>query len=126
LHAFRAAIESGDLSTIGNLFTEDAILHSPIAYRPYQGRDIVAAIISAVANVFEGFRYEKEIGGDSAGDHALVFNATVGDLQIEGCDFVHTRADGLIDEVTVMLRPLKAVTLFAEKMGTEFAALHPR
>jgi hypothetical protein len=36
-------------------------------------------------------------------------------------DFLHTGPDGLIDEFVVMLRPLKAVNAFAEKMGAEFA-----
>jgi hypothetical protein len=121
MHAFRAAVESREFDTIGGLFTEDVLLHSPIAHRPYQGRDVVAAVISAVANVLEDFRYQMEIGGQEsrAGDHALVFNAAVSDLQIQGCDFLHTRDDGLIDEITVMLRPLKAVTVFAEKMAAE-------
>ena len=44
---------------------------------------------------------------------------TVDGLQIQGCDFVHTRADGLIDAITVMLRPLKAVSVFAHKMRME-------
>jgi hypothetical protein len=33
--------------------------------------------------------------------------------------FVHTRADELIDAITVMLRPLKAVSVFADKMRME-------
>lgn len=121
MHAFRAAVESGDISTIGDLFTDDAILHSPIAYRPYQGRRSVATVITAVANVFDGLRYRAEMCADRTGDHALDFTAKVDDLEIEGCDFIHTRPDGLIDEITVMLRPLRAVSLFAEKMRAELA-----
>jgi hypothetical protein len=71
--------------------------------------------------VFEDLRYVREIGGENDPDHALVFVAKVGDLEINGCDFLHTGPDGLIDEFVVMLRPLKAVNAFAEKMGAEFA-----
>ncbi|MGH3553973.1 MAG: nuclear transport factor 2 family protein [Mycobacterium sp.] len=124
MHAFRSAVESGEFDTIGDIFAEDVVLHSPIAHRPYRGREMVAAIVCAVAEVLEGFRFEKEIGaqevGDTAGDRALLFKATVGGLKIQGCDFVHTADDGLIDEITVMLRPLKAVTVFAERMSAEF------
>ena len=74
-----------------------------------------------MSNVFEDLHYEREIGGPDSPDHALVFFARVGELEINGCDFLHTRPDGLIDEFTVMLRPLKAVTAFAEKLGVEFA-----
>jgi hypothetical protein len=119
VHAFRAAVESGQFDTIGNLFAEDAVLHSPIAHGPYHGRTVIAAIICAVANTLNDFRFDKEMRGEQGGDHALMFNATVDELQIQGCDFVHTRADGLIDEITVMLRPLKAVSMFADKMRIE-------
>ena len=71
--------------------------------------------------MFADLTYVREIGADGAPDHALVFTAKVGDLDINGCDFLHTRSDGLIDEFTVMLRPLKAVNAFAERMSEEFA-----
>ena len=124
MHAFRAAIESGEFDTIETIFTEDVVLHSPIAHRPYRGRDTAAAIICAVAEVLERFHFEQEIGADEAddttGDRALMFKASVNDLEIQGCDFLHTREDGLIDEITVMLRPLNAVKVFAEKMRIAF------
>ncbi len=124
VHPFRAAVESGEFHYIGGLFAEDAVLNSPVAHQPYQGRGMIAAIISAVASVLEDFRFDKELAGgqigSGTGDHALMFNATVQGLQIQGCDFVHTREDGLIDEITVMLRPLKATTIFAEQMRVAF------
>jgi ketosteroid isomerase-like protein len=121
MHPFRAAVEAGDFDALPALFAEDVVFRSPIAHKPYHGRETVGAILHAVSNVFEDLTYEREIGADGAADHALVFNARVGDLQINGCDFLHTRPDGLIDEFTVMLRPLKAVNAFAEKMAVEFA-----
>jgi hypothetical protein len=45
-----------------------------------------------------------------------LFRATIAGLEIQGCDFVHTREGGLIDTITVMVRPLKAATVFAERM----------
>ena len=41
-------------------------------------------------------------------DHALVFEARVGDKQLEGCDFIQLDEDGAISEFTVMVRPLSA------------------
>jgi ketosteroid isomerase-like protein len=121
MHPFRTAVEAGDFDALPALFAEDVVFHSPIAHRPYHGRQTMGAILRAVSNVFEDLAYEREIGAGGGPDHALVFNARVGDLEINGCDFIHTRDDGLIDEFTVMLRPLKAVNAFAEKMAVEFA-----
>ncbi len=121
MHPFRTAVESGRFDTIGELFAEDAVLHSPIAHHPYHGKDSIAMIICAVANTLNDFRFTAEMRVEHGGDHALMFDATVDGLQIQGCDFVHTRADGLIGTITVMLRPLKAISVFAAKMRTELA-----
>jgi ketosteroid isomerase-like protein len=121
MHPFRSAVEAGDFDALPALFAEDVVFRSPIAHKPYQGRETMAVILRAVSNVFEDLTYQREIGAEGDSDHALVFTAKVGGLEINGCDFVHTRPDGLIDEFTVMLRPLKAVNAFAEKMGVEFA-----
>ena len=121
MHPFRSAVEAGDFDALPAFFAEDVVFHSPIAQKPYHGRETMGAILRAVSNVFEDLAYEREIGTVGGPDHALVFNARVGDLEINGCDFIHTRDDGLIDEFTVMLRPLKAVNAFAEKMAVEFA-----
>ncbi|MGB3482108.1 MAG: nuclear transport factor 2 family protein [Mycobacterium sp.] len=120
MHPFRAAVEAGDFAAIPALCSQDVVFRSPIAHQPYQGRETLAVILAAVSRVFEDLTYVREFGDDT--NHALIFTARVGELEINGCDFLHTGADGLIDEFTVMLRPLKAVTAFAEKMSVEFAA----
>ena len=121
MHPFRAAVEAGDFAALPAMCAEDVVFRSPIAHKPYEGRDTLAVILQAVSRVFEDLTYVREIGGPDSPDHALIFTAKVGDLEINGCDFLHTGDDGLIDEFTVMLRPLKAVNAFAEKMSVEFA-----
>ena len=37
------------------------------------------------------------------------FKRRVGDRELQGCDFLHTGEDGLIDEMTVMVRPRSAM-----------------
>jgi hypothetical protein len=69
--------------------------------------------------VFEDFRYEREIGAEGASDHALLFKTRVGDRELHGCDFLHTGEDGLIDEMTVMVRPRSAMLALAEAMQAE-------
>jgi hypothetical protein len=80
-------------------------------------------ILGAVMRVFEDFRYEREIGAEEAEDHALVFKARVGDRELQGCDFIHTGSDGLIDEFTVMVRPRSAMLALADAMAGEVLAL---
>ena len=75
MHPFRSAIEAGETERALELFSPDVVFNSPVVYRPYQGREALGVILSAVTRVFEDFRYEREIGAEGASDHALVFGA---------------------------------------------------
>lgn len=119
MNPFRAAVEAQDLERVVALLDEHVVFRSPVVFKPYQGRDEVAGLLSAVLRVFEDFRYEREIGAAGAADHALVFKARVGDREIEGCDFLHMGDAGLIDELVVMVRPLSGVLALAEAMKAE-------
>ena len=118
---FRAAIEAQDLEAALELLADDVLFCSPIVFKSYRGRDEVAPLLEAVSRVFADFRYVREIGAPDAPDHALVFEARVGERELEGCDFLHTNGEGLIDEFTVMVRPLSAAIALAEAMQAELA-----
>jgi hypothetical protein len=119
-HTFRSSIEARDFDVIGRLFADDVVMRSPIARRPYCGREAVVGVLMVVSTVFEDFAYEREIRPDSGGDHVLIFNARVDGLAIQGCDLLQYRKDGLIDQLTVMLRPLKAVLSFEARVRVEY------
>ncbi|WP_110180882.1 nuclear transport factor 2 family protein [Nocardioides solisilvae] len=118
--AFRAAVEARDPEAMTALLAEDVVFRSPVAHKPYPGRAITASILTEVVDVFSDFVYVTEIGGDGARDHALVFEARVGDKQLTGCDFLHLDDDGLIDEFMVMVRPLSGAQALADEMASRF------
>ncbi len=120
MKAFRDAVEARDTAAIEALLAENVVFTSPVAFKPYPGKAVTAAILRGVLRVFEDFRYVRELSGDGERDHALVFEAKVGGRDITGCDFIHLDGDGLIDELTVMVRPLSAAQALAEAMNAEF------
>jgi ketosteroid isomerase-like protein len=116
-HAFRLAVESRDLDAMRELLADDVVFNSPVAHHPFEGRDVVAQVLAFAAATFEDFRYIDEVAdGDRV---ALIFRARVGDRQLEGLDFVHTNADGLIDALTVMVRPMSGLVALGEAMGAK-------
>ena len=123
MHPFRAAIEARDLDAAVALLREDVVFRSPVVFTPYEGREAMRQILAAVMEVFEDFRYVREIGAAGARDHALVFEARVGEKQLEGCDFIQLDEDGAIKEFTVMVRPLSATLVMAEAMKARLAAM---
>ena len=120
MQQFRDAIERRDLDAVSALLADDVVFRSPVVYAPYEGRAQVIALLHAVSQVFEGFRYARQI--DDAPDHALVFQARVGDREVEGCDFIHVNSDGLIDELYVMCRPMSGLMALADAMKRQLAA----
>ncbi|WP_042385163.1 nuclear transport factor 2 family protein [Streptacidiphilus melanogenes] len=120
MHPFRAAVESRDTDALEALLAEDVVFTSPVAFKPYPGKAITAAILRGVMRVFEDFEYVREIGAPDARDHAFVFKATVDGREVHGCDFLHFDEDGLIDEFTVMVRPLSGAQALAAAMGAQF------
>jgi SnoaL-like domain len=116
---FRAAAESKDFSAIDELFTEDVVFRSPVVFKPYDGREAVAMILGAVAQVFEDFRYTDQVEtGDAA---ALAFSTRVGDRELDGIDFLHFDSDGRVKEMAVYVRPMSGVTALAEAMQRKLA-----
>lgn len=123
MRAFREAVEAQDMDAVEALLAEDVIFTSPVVFKPYPGKAITAAILHAVARVFEDFRYEREIGDPDGPDHALVFSARVGDRRLTGCDFIHVNEEGLIDDLMVMVRPLSGAQALQEAMAARFESI---
>ncbi len=111
---FRQAAEAKDFSKTEELFTEDVIFHSPVVFKPYQGRDTLQHLLSMVIQVFEDFHYIDQVETDLSA--VLVFRAKVGDREVEGADFLYFDQDGKVKEMAVMVRPLSGAMALAEAM----------
>jgi hypothetical protein len=120
MHPFRQAVEVVGLDAIPDLLAEDVTFLSPVAFQPYRGRALVAAILRGADRAFEDFHYIREVNNTDGRDHVLVFKARVGDWEIHGADLLHHDDDGLINELCVMVRPLSAAKALAEEMARQF------
>jgi hypothetical protein len=120
MNSFREAAEAKDAVALEALLADNVVFTSPVAHQPYPGKALTAAILRGVLRVFEDFRYVREIVSPDGRDQALVFRATVAGKHLQGCDFLHLNDDGLVDDLTVMVRPLSAATALAEAMAAQF------
>ena len=55
----------------------------------------------------------------------LLFKASVGGRELDGVDVLRTGAGGLIEDITVLVRPLSALTALAEEMQRRLGAPPP-
>jgi hypothetical protein len=116
---FRAAAEEKNFSAVDELFAEQASFSSPVVFAPYEGREAISMLLGAVVEVFEDFRYTDQVeSGDTA---VLIFEARVGDRELNGVDILRFDADDRIVELMVMVRPMSGVQALAEAMQTKLA-----
>ena len=120
---FRAAVETRDLDGMTAALAEDVVLHSPVTFRAFEGRAVVGHVLGTVMQVFEDFEYVDHLHSDTRS--ILLFRARVGEREVDGIDMVRENADGLIDDFTVMVRPLSGLTALAEEMGRRLGAAPP-
>jgi limonene-1,2-epoxide hydrolase len=118
--AFREAVEAFDLDAAVAQLAPGIVFHSPVTYRPFEGREAVAALLAILFRTFEDFRYVGEYPSEDGGA-VLHFRTRIGDREVEGIDMIHTGTDGLIDEFTVMVRPLSAVQALRDAIGSQLA-----
>ena len=119
-HPFRTAVEKRDEAAIQSMLADDVVFTSPVAFKPYVGKPMTAAILRGVLRIFEDFHYLREIHDSNGRDHALVFETNVSGKKITGCDFLHFNDEGLIDDLMVMVRPLSGAVALSEAMGAQF------
>jgi ketosteroid isomerase-like protein len=86
--AFRAAVEAHNHDAMVEALASDVVFHSPVTFKPFEGREAVAVLLGVVMRTFEDFRYTDEID-----------------------------ADGKIADFTVMVRPVSATMALAEAVG---------
>jgi hypothetical protein len=107
-HAYVAAPDPGGLDA---LLHDDVVFHSPIVFTPQVGREAARLYLLAATQVFlsptSGFRYVRQVVQIP---HAVLeFETTIEDTWVNGVDLITCDERGLIVDLKVMVRPLKAI-----------------
>ena len=113
------AFDLRDWAKISELLAVDFELVSPVAHKPYHERELCLAILEAVFKTLDGFVYTRTEVFE--GGVLLVFRGEIDGLTLEGIDLFDVDDQGKARRLTVMIRPLKAATLFAQRMGEHLA-----
>jgi SnoaL-like domain len=122
--AFRTAVEAGDSDAVLATFADDITFCNPVTFRPFEGKQTMAVVIPPLLEVWKDLHYVGELRGD--GIVGLVFDARVGNRDARGIDLIRLGDDGLIAEITVMVRPLSGLQALAAEMEAALASGGPR
>jgi limonene-1,2-epoxide hydrolase len=116
--AFERAVQARDADAITAALAPDVRFRSPVVFSPYEGREAVSVVLQAVTVVFEEFEYVQRLEA-ADGSIALIFTAKVGDRELDGLDLLRISDDGLVSELTVMVRPMSGVQALATAMAEQ-------
>lgn len=122
LEAWHRMVHNHDPAGLNTLLADDAVFYSPVVHTPQRGRKSAAWYLTAAFNVFFNptFRYVREIVGTS--NAMLEFETEIDGILVNGVDIITWNESGQVTELKVMLRPLKAIDLFHQRMAAMLQA----
>ena len=107
IHAFTSAMQRKDLEGMLLHVAEDIVLNTPLAGDPVKGKAAIRRVVSGLLSVVDSFDFREIMQGS---EHvSTFFRITVGPNTLDGMDYWRLDDVGLIQEMTVLWRPLSAV-----------------
>ncbi|MEM8496575.1 MAG: nuclear transport factor 2 family protein [Pseudomonadota bacterium] len=111
-------VDNKRMDLMEDLLDDNAVLISPVVHTPLVGKETTAKYLTAARHVFvnDSFEYTRVFRGvDSV---VFEFETMINDISVNGVDMITLSNDGKITEFRVMVRPLKAVNLIHNMMGS--------
>ena len=119
-------LETRDLSLLNELLSEEVVFKSPVAFKPYPGKQVVTFILTNVIEIFENFRYHREFYTADGLSVVLEFSANVGEKTLKGIDMIQFNEQGQIIDFEVMIRSKSGLEALALQMGQRMAQFLPK
>lgn len=118
-------IATRDMSILSELLADDVVFRSPVAFKPYEGKQVVFFILNNVIQVFENFTYHREFFTEDEQSVVLEFSAVVSEKKLKGIDMIRFNEQGQIVEFEVMIRSLSGLQALAAQMGERIKLFQP-
>ena len=125
---YREAVERLDVEGLLATLAQDADLHSPISDRALlRGRAAIRDVLVPVYENLEDARVLDEVASADGRLHVLYLQTHLrGGQPLEESVWLHLDEQGLVDELTLFIRPLSALTALMASIGPPLAARHGR
>jgi hypothetical protein len=119
------AVESHDIDGVLATLAPHAVLRSPITNRiAFRGHEEIRPLLESVFGTLQGTEFFADIGDDRT--RALFHRARVGGQPVEEVSRVQLGEDGLIEEITLYVRPLPGLATMAACLAPRVAARRGR
>ena len=115
IHAFTAAMQRKDLDAMLSHMADDVTLNTPLAAEAVKGKAAIRAVVGPLLAVVDRFEFREVMQGP---EHvSSFFKVAVGPDELDGMDCWRLNGAGLIEEMTVLWRPLPAAMAVRDKLA---------
>ena len=115
INAFTAAMQRKDLEAMLTHMADDIILKTPLVAESFTGKAAIRPVVEALLRVVDKFDFREIMQGP---EHvSSFFSVTVGPTELDGVDYWRVNDAGLIQEMTVLWRPLPAVIAVQNRLA---------
>ena len=121
LKLWHQMVEEKNLGELATILHPKAVFRSPMAHTPYPSAQAVQLILGNVIQVFENFKYHRELASADGLSLVLEFSAQVNGKDLKGIDMVQFDAEGKIVDFEVMVRPMSGLQALGDEMGKRLA-----
>ncbi len=115
IHAFTAAMQRKDLEAMLTHMAEDITLNTPLLAEPVKGKAAIRQVVGALLGVVDAFDFREIMQGPQ--HVSSFFRVTVGPNELDGMDYWRLDEAGLIQEMTVLWRPLPAMAAVQDRLA---------
>ena len=106
VRAITVAMTRKDLESMLLHMSEDVVQRTPLVAEPIRGKAAIRPVVSALLGVVDRFDFREIMHGPK--HVSPFFKVTVGPNELDGMDYWRLNDSGLIEEMTVLWRPLPA------------------
>ena len=122
LDTWHHIVAEGDRDALDRLLADDAVFRSPAVHAPQEGKPLVLAYLTgALAVLGPTLTYHRTWHAERSA--VLEFTARLGDTEVHGVDMIGWNDDDLIDDFTVMVRPVRGLQAVMAAMAAELERL---
>jgi len=115
---FHDLVKRRDLAALPDFIVDEPVFHTPRFLRPITRKDHMVLVLQGIVHFVEGFEYHRIF--TSGNEAVMEFRGKVGDVVIHGIDIFTVDAAGKIKELTVFLRPTKALEAIGQMEDQHF------
>lgn len=104
---FRDLVKRRDLAALSDLIVDEPVFHTPRFLRPITRKEHMLLVLQGIVTFVQDFEYHRIF---TRGNEAVMeFRGRIGDVVVHGIDIFTVDDAGKIKELTVFLRPTKAI-----------------